>query len=62
MMDLPQYEPPSDFRVWLTEKWHQHKDELLAYESRLPDYDDKYYFRKHRWMLRRMYQEERQNV
>lgn len=52
---------PSAFRVFLIEKWMQHKDELMAWEKRLPDYDEKYYFRKHRWMLRRMFKEETQN-
>lgn len=49
---------PSAFRLFLSEKWMQHKDELMAWENRLPEYDDKYYFRKHRWMLRKMFREE----
>jgi len=31
----------------------------LLWEKRLPEYDDKYYFRKHKWMLRKMYREEK---
>jgi hypothetical protein len=54
--------PILNFRMWLQEKWMQHKDELMAWENRLPEYDDKYYFRKHRWMLRRMYREEKKDV
>lgn len=50
------------FRSWLQEMWFKHKDELLAWEHRLPDYDDKYYFNKHKWMLRRRYREEIKNV
>ena len=52
----------SKFRLWLIEKWYQHKDELLIWEKKLPEYDDKYYFRKHKWMLRKMYREEKGNV
>jgi hypothetical protein len=54
--------PPSPFRVWLVDKWLEHKEELLQWENRLPEYDDKYYFRKHKWMLRKMYQEEQKDV
>jgi hypothetical protein len=59
---LPEAPALSEFRVWLIEKWYQHKDEILVWEKRLPEYDDKYYFRKHKWMLRKMYKEERGNV
>jgi hypothetical protein len=59
---IVKFDPPSQFRVWLIEKWYQHKDELLVWEKRLPEYDDRYYFRKHKWMLRKMYKEERENV
>jgi len=48
----------SKFRLWLIEKWYEHKDELMLWERKLPEYDDKYYFRKHKWMLRKMFQEE----
>ena len=54
--------PQSKFRFWLVEKWFEHKDELMAWEHKLPEYDDRYYFSKHKWMLRRMYQEENKDV
>jgi len=57
-----EFDPPSKFRVWLGNKWVEHKDELFTWENRLPEYDDKYYFRKHKWMLKRMFQEEIKNV
>jgi hypothetical protein len=38
------------------DKWQEHKDELLAWEKQLPEYDSTYYFRKHRWFLKKMYQ------
>ena len=47
----------SAFRLFCTEKWFEHKDELFEWTHQLPDYDEKYYFRKHRWMLKKMYQE-----
>jgi hypothetical protein len=59
-MSLPEFKIPSEFRVWLQEKWFEHKDELIMWERKEPEYDDKYYFRKHKWMLRKMYREEKQ--
>ena len=53
----PKLKIPSEFRVFISEKWMQHKDELMMWEKRLPEYDDKYYFRKHKWMLRKMFKE-----
>ena len=52
----------STFRLWLIEKWYEHKDELMMWERRLPEYDDKYYFNKHKWMLRRMFQQQEQFI
>lgn len=62
MSDFPQYKMPSQFRVWLQEKWFQHKDELMTWEKKEPEYDDKYYFKKHKWMLRKMFREEMNRV
>mgnify|MGYP000041207047 CR=1 FL=1 len=51
--------PASDFRLFCTEKWYEHKDEILQWTGRaLVEYDDAYYFRKHRWLLKRMFQDE----
>lgn len=58
---IPTFEPKSEFRHWIQEKWMEHKDELLAWENRMPEYDSKYYFNKHKWMLRRMFMEEKKN-
>ena len=52
---------PSLFRVWLQNKWFEHKDELMLWEKKWPEYDDVYYFRKHKWLLRKMYKEEKSN-
>lgn len=52
------FQLPSDFRMFCHNKWNEHKDEIFAWtgETRL-GYDDKYYFRKHRWLLKAMYKE-----
>ena len=51
-------ERPSAFRVWCNEMWMSHKDELFVWEQKLPEYDSTYYFRKHRWMLKKMFQQQ----
>jgi hypothetical protein len=50
---------PSEFRSWCNEKWMEHKDEVYIWEQKFPEYDSTYYFRKHRWMLKKMFQEEK---
>ena len=52
---------PSKFRLFLSEMWMQHKDEILVWEKRLPEYDSTYYFRKHRWLLKEMFKLEIKN-
>lgn len=48
----------SDFRLFCIEKWYEHKDEIYSWTGRaLVEYDDKYYYRKHRWLLKRMFKE-----
>ena len=63
MIDIPNNMPetvfPSEFRSWCNEKWMEHKDELFQWENKFPEYDSTYYFRKHRWMLKKMFQEEK---
>ena len=49
----------SPFRLLLREKWFEHKDELLTWTNKFPEYDDNYYFRKHKWLLKKMYKEHR---
>ena len=50
------------FRQFVWEKWQEHKDELLQWENRLPEYNEKYYFSKHRWFLKNIYREEQKEV
>lgn len=59
MNELPKTKLPSEFRSWLMQKWFEHKDELMMWEKRQPEYDDKYYFKKHKWMLRKMFREKK---
>ena len=48
----------SEFRMFCIEKWYEHKDEIYDWTGKaLTEYDDKYYFRKHRWLLKRMFKE-----
>tara|TARA_B110000238_G_C16115175_1_gene434485 strand:- start:110 stop:307 length:198 start_codon:yes stop_codon:yes gene_type:complete len=46
---------PSPFRIYCTNKWYEHKDELFNWEGHLPDYEASYYFKKNRWLLKKMY-------
>ena len=48
---------PSDFRIFVNEKWMEHKDEIMAWTGKTVDYDAKYYYTKHRWLLKRMFKE-----
>jgi len=43
------------FRHFCTEKWHEHKEEILDWTRQTVDYDSTYYFRKHRWLLKAMF-------
>lgn len=46
------------FRLFCNEKWYEHKDEIYAWTGRpLLEYDSTYYFRKHRWLLKRMFKD-----
>jgi len=47
----------SRFRMFCTEKWFEHKDEVMLWTGNLVEYNDAYYFRKHRWLLKKMFQE-----
>lgn len=55
---MSDFEMPSDFRLFCHNKWNEHEDEIFAWTGETsPGYDDKYYFRKHRWLLKAMYKE-----
>lgn len=42
------------FRMWLQERWFQHKDELSNF-GQTCDYDLKHYFNKYKYWLKREY-------
>ena len=42
---------PNSFRMWCTEKWFEHKDELELYGQPLC-YDAKEYFAKYKFWLK----------
>lgn len=48
----------SAFRHYCQEKWFEHKDEIYSWTGNIVEYDSTYYFKQHRWMLRRMYVEQ----
>lgn len=50
------------FRQFVTEKWYEHKDEILMWTRTVPEYDAEYYFRKHRWLLKKMYTEAKKGL
>lgn len=56
------FDSVSQFRLFCTQKWFEHKDEILAWTGKpLTEYDSDYYFRKHRWMLKSMYKDQRRS-
>jgi|TARA_B110000240_G_scaffold179116_1_gene209012 hypothetical protein len=49
---------PTQFRLFCTEKWYEHKDEIFDWTGKAdPGYDSTYYFRQHKWLLRSMFKE-----
>ena len=52
----------TSFKQFVFDKWQEHKEELLAWEHKLPEYDSNYYFHKHRWFLKKIYQEYKKEV
>ena len=46
-----------EFRSFLNDKWYDHCDELMVWEKKYPDYNREYYFQKHRWLLKKMFKE-----
>ena len=54
------WQVPSDFRLFCHHKWNEHKDEIFVWTGEVQlEYDDKYYFRKHRWLLKAMFKEQK---
>jgi len=47
-----------NFRTWVTDKWYEHRDEVITWTRHPVDYDFSTYFQKNRWTLKRWYQQE----
>lgn len=54
---LPPIAIPSPFRAFCNMMWQEHKEEIYSWTNQMVDYDDKYYFRKHKWLLKKMFKE-----
>ena len=53
----------SKFRLFCIHKWFEHKDEIYDWTGKaLTEYDDRYYFQKHRWLLKRMFKDEQEQL
>lgn len=50
----------SSFRHWLKEKWYEHLDEIVDLTGQRPRYDEREYFNKYKWWLRREYRYQQQ--
>lgn len=49
---------PSGFRMFCNEMWYRHKDEIFAWTGvTSPEYDQTYYLKKHKWLLKKMYKD-----
>jgi hypothetical protein len=47
------------FRLWLQEKWFEHRDELDSLHLGVPDYTIQEYFNRHKYWLKREYRYQR---
>ena len=45
----------SKFRLFCLNKWNEHGDEIMLWTGKPATYDSQYYFNKHRWLLKKMY-------
>lgn len=52
----------TNFRLFCNEMWFQHKDEILNWTGNLVQYDSTYYFRKHRWLLKAKFKEQKNDT
>jgi hypothetical protein len=50
-----------EFRSFLNDKWYEHQDEIYTWEKKLPQYNREYYWRKHKWLLKNMFKEQKRN-
>ena len=48
----------SAFRTFCRNIWHEHREEIFMWTNQLVEYNDQYYFNKHKWMLKHMFKEQ----
>ena len=46
------------FRLWCSDKWYEHKDEIETWTKKNPSYNMEYYFNKYKWWLKAKFKEE----
>ena len=49
----------SFFRVWLHNKWHDHKREKLDWEGSDPSYSQASWIRRNMWFLKHQYKDDK---
>lgn len=52
---------PSTFRVWVANKWYEHRDENEAWGCKVSG-SSADYFRKYKWFLKTIYQKEKRHA
>lgn len=52
---------PSEFRLWVTNKWYEHRDESEAWGCPVNG-SSADYFRKYKWFLKTVYQKEKRHA
>ncbi len=49
----------SGFRSFCNDKWYEHLDEKRMWENKAPSYNSEVYFHRNKWLLKRMFLEQR---
>lgn len=50
------------FRNWITNKWFEHKREVLSWEKRVVSYEMQVWFKNNKWFLKNLYKEHNKDV
>lgn len=51
----------SPFRVWITNKWYDHREEVAIWGGEIYGSPEEY-FRKHKWFLKTVFQKEKRHA
>jgi len=54
-------EPLTDFRMWCSTLWEEHKDEVFNWTGKKVDYTSAQFFHKNKWYLKSLYVSRRKN-